>query len=292
MCSSFMPDGIVGTIADTTAVYADSTGMQVKIRSGKIATVHGHGWYSGSSDFTKTVTANASGSARVDLVVLRLSRSTWAITAEVKAGTPGSGVPPSLTQDAATTGAGVWEIPLATVAVANGAVTIAAGNVTNAQQYVAPNPAMGFARRTSDLSRASTTTLTADTQLAVPVMASAMYEVMGHIKYTAGGLASANGFKQGWTFPTGATIDWSAASKTDADGTNAAASGWFAGLDATLPTISSGGAGAVNLAARPYGILITSTTPGTLAFAWAQHTSSVTATVVKTNSFIIARRIG
>lgn len=130
--SAWSTDGIVGSPADTPVVYADSSGMQVKIRSGKYGVLHGKGWYSGSSDITKSISANASGQPRVDLVVLGLDRSTQLVTEYVKTGTPGSSpVPPALQRDAAGAGGtGKWEIPLARIAVASGAATISAGNVT------------------------------------------------------------------------------------------------------------------------------------------------------------------
>lgn len=135
MCSALSPDGVVGSHTDTSVVYGDSTGRQVKIRSGKLAQVAGGGWHSGASDITKSIAANASGSTRTDLVVLRRSRTTWAVTEEIVQGTPGAGVP-ALTRNAKGGGTGVWEIPLASVTVVNGAVTIASGDVTNMTWYI------------------------------------------------------------------------------------------------------------------------------------------------------------
>lgn len=135
MASGFAADGVVGSPTDSAVVYADSTGMQVKIRASKLALVRGHGWYSGASEFTKAIGSNSSGSTRVDRIVLRLTRSTWAVTSEVKAGTPGAGAP-ALTQDATGSGSGVYEIGLATVTVTNGAATISAGNVAPEARYI------------------------------------------------------------------------------------------------------------------------------------------------------------
>ncbi len=123
-------DGILGNPGDTAVVYGDSSGRQVKVRSGKRGHVRGRGWYSGTSDNTITIAANASGSTRIDVIVLRLTRSTWAVTAAVIAGTPGAGTP-AITQDATGGTTGVWEVPLAVVTVANGAATISAGNVAD-----------------------------------------------------------------------------------------------------------------------------------------------------------------
>jgi len=124
------PCGVAANMGGTSVVYADNSARKVIIRAGKYATVRGHVWYSGTSTTDKTVAANSSGNPRIDLVVLRLTRATWNVAEEIVQGTPGATpVPPALTQDAGTTG--VWEEPLATVNVANGAATIAAADVTD-----------------------------------------------------------------------------------------------------------------------------------------------------------------
>lgn len=117
-------------------IFGDSSGMQIKVLADRYALVRGHTWWSGSTTFTKAISSNASGSTRTDLVVLRLDRSTWAVTCEVKTGTPGSGAP-ALTQSLTTTG--TWELPLATVTVASGAATITSGNVTYVAPHLAPD---------------------------------------------------------------------------------------------------------------------------------------------------------
>ncbi len=134
LAMGFAVDGVVGLPTDTTVVFGDASGRQVKIRSGKIAHLVGHGYSSGTSDVVKTIGANSSGSTRIDLIVLRLTRSTLAVTAEVVAGTPGAGVP-ALTRNARGGGTGVWEIPLAQVTVVNGASTISSSDVTNIAWY-------------------------------------------------------------------------------------------------------------------------------------------------------------
>jgi hypothetical protein len=141
LAAAWASDGIIGAIGDSTFVFADSSGRQVKIRAGKYAQVHGRGYYSGTTDIITTVTANASGQPRIDLVVLGLDRSTWAVTAYVKAGTPAlTPSPPSLQRDAAGAGTGKWEIPLAYVNVANGASNLAASDVTAIPAFVGGQP--------------------------------------------------------------------------------------------------------------------------------------------------------
>ena len=123
-------DGVFQSVSDV--VYANSSGMEVHVRTGKYAIVQGHAWVSGSAEFALSITANSSGSTRVDTVVLRLDRSTWDVTAAVREGTPGAGAP-ALQRDAGDTG--LWEIPLADVTVDNGAGSIAAGKVTSRTLY-------------------------------------------------------------------------------------------------------------------------------------------------------------
>ncbi len=147
MARGFAADGVIGAPTETSVVYGDSSGMQVKIRANKDALVRGRGWTSGSVEFTKAIAANNSGNPRIDLIVLRLTRSTWAVTVEVRQGTAAaSPVAPTLTQDATGSGAGVYEIALAQVTVANGASTIASGNVANVARYIGPNYSGGRAK--------------------------------------------------------------------------------------------------------------------------------------------------
>lgn len=133
-------DGVIGVPGDTSAVFGDSSvGRVVKFRAGKYAVVHGRGWSSGSSDISKTLTANSSGQPRIDLAVLGLDRSTWAVTEYVKTGTPSSSPSaPALQRDAMGAGTGKWEIPLATIAVASGATVITSGDVTPVAAFIGP----------------------------------------------------------------------------------------------------------------------------------------------------------
>lgn len=129
IAARFSDDGVDGSPVDA-AVAAAGAGLQVVVRANVWASLRGHAWTSGTTDVTLTVAANSSGSTRTDRVVLRLDRSTWDVTAVVLPGTPGSGAP-ALTQDAGDTG--VWEIPLAKVAVPDSATSV---TVTREEQYI------------------------------------------------------------------------------------------------------------------------------------------------------------
>ncbi len=84
-------------------------------------------YYQSTVTETRAITANVSGNPRIDTFILRLDYVGQDVRLEVLEGTPaGAPVPPTLTQALGVT----WEIPLADIAVANGFVTIAEGDVT------------------------------------------------------------------------------------------------------------------------------------------------------------------
>jgi hypothetical protein len=126
----FQSTGVADSVGGTgLSVYADGTGMTVKVNSG-FAIVRGHAIYSTAIE-PLTVTASNT-SARVDRVVLKLDPATNSITLAVKPGTAGSSTPPALTQ----TDTAVYELSLATVAVGANVSSIAAAAVTGDRQFV------------------------------------------------------------------------------------------------------------------------------------------------------------
>ncbi|WP_228915892.1 hypothetical protein [Streptomyces sp. DH20] len=129
MAARWSDDGIYGTPADTAVVTA-GTGHSVDIAADVYGSVRGHAWTSGTTGDTLAVSANASGSTRIDRVVLRLDRSTWTVRAVVKEGTPGAGAP-ALSQSTGDTG--TYEISLALVSVLSGAGSV---TVTRGELYV------------------------------------------------------------------------------------------------------------------------------------------------------------
>jgi hypothetical protein len=126
----FQSTGVADSVGGTgLSVYADGTGMTVKVNSG-FAIVRGHAIYSTAIE-PLTVTASNT-SARVDRVVLKLDPATNSITLVVKPGTAGSSTPPALTQ----TDTGIYELSLATVAVGANVTSISAAAVTGDRQFV------------------------------------------------------------------------------------------------------------------------------------------------------------
>jgi hypothetical protein len=95
------------------------------------ALVNGH-VYINDATLTLSISANASGSTRIDTVIIRRDTVAQTARAVVKQGTPsGTPVPATLQQDATT-----WEIPVAYVTVANGFTTIAQINIANCGQVI------------------------------------------------------------------------------------------------------------------------------------------------------------
>lgn len=107
---------------------------------------------------TEVVTVpEAATSVRADLVVLRLDYVANTIGPAVRTGTPGSSTPPAPVWG---TG-GVYEIPLASVAVGANVTAISAANVTDLRRFSGPTSGVWAtnARPTSPLSFGYNTTL-------------------------------------------------------------------------------------------------------------------------------------
>lgn len=130
MFTALLTDGPINDVMNELEVFADSSGMQVKIRSGR-AHIQGK-WLNSDAEESLAIAANGSGNPRIDRVVLRLDRTADTLILAVLQGTPaGSPSAPALTQ----TTSGIYEVSLAQVAVADGASTIAAGNVTDERTF-------------------------------------------------------------------------------------------------------------------------------------------------------------
>lgn len=144
MARLFAATGVAGDPGSTVVqVFGDSTGMLVKVRAGR-AIVRGV-YYENTATKNLTIAANSTGSTRIDRIVLKLDPTSNTVTAVVK---QGSTTAPALTQD----DLGVWEMPLARVTVANGAVTISPSNVTD--ERVHTDADVIPCRTTSDVSGA------------------------------------------------------------------------------------------------------------------------------------------
>jgi len=127
---------VLGTGSESTQLDAlqvtqnSPAGMSVLLNIGA-AQVDGTEYYNDSA-LTLSIAANGSGLARIDTIILRKSFASQTVRAAVLQGTPaGTPVPPTLTQSAGVT----WDIAIADIAVANGAVSITNANITSRASY-------------------------------------------------------------------------------------------------------------------------------------------------------------
>jgi hypothetical protein len=131
VASRYTDDGVDGNPSQSAVVTA-GVGLSVSIAANCRGQVRGFNWETDGTGDSLEIAANSSGSTRVDWVCLRLDRSTWAVRAVVKQGTPGAGSPALLRQDSSAGGT-VWEVPLALVSIPNGASSV---SVTRYEQYI------------------------------------------------------------------------------------------------------------------------------------------------------------
>lgn len=111
-------------------VFGDSSGMQVKVKSGT-AYIEGFFVESTAEEIVTINTADATN-PRKDRIILKLDRTGNAITLTKLTGTPAaSPTPPTLTQNDDT-----WEMSLAIVTVPAAAATITSGNVASERFFI------------------------------------------------------------------------------------------------------------------------------------------------------------
>lgn len=129
-------EGVKPGTLNELEVYGDSSGMQVKAKTGQ-AMVRGH-YYSNTAEETLTIAASDPTNDRIDVIVLELDPSANTITLEVLTGTPAaSPTAPTLTQ----TDAGIYQLKLAEVLVGATVLTIAADKVTDFRAFIVDEPA-------------------------------------------------------------------------------------------------------------------------------------------------------
>jgi hypothetical protein len=108
-------DGVIYNIANQLLVSSGGAGL-ASVATGE-AFVQGF-WYKNTSAKVLAITANASATARVDYVILRLDRVANTLEAVIKEGVVGGGGP-VLIQIAG----GTWEMPLAQISTASSVST-------------------------------------------------------------------------------------------------------------------------------------------------------------------------
>ncbi|TWE06396.1 hypothetical protein FB550_102418 [Neobacillus bataviensis] len=125
MAQHWLETGVIKGKLNQLQVYADSTGMQVKVKSGQ-AWLKGHFFESDAEEVLPISTADATNS-RIDRVIVRLDWTANTILLAILQGIPAvSPVAPALTQNTSR-----WEISLAQILVSANVSTIASGNVTD-----------------------------------------------------------------------------------------------------------------------------------------------------------------
>ena len=157
------------------------------------------------------------------------------------------------------------------------------------------------ARKTSDTSRASTTTTTADPELTFELVANGVYIWDGWLKYT--GIAAGD-INIDFTIPTGALGEYTAfgagrgvISATGTPGVlqanTADTNGYMIRTESNdiSQARSFGAIAGTDFSLLMSGIVRVSTTAGTFALEWAQAVSDATATVVYTDSWMRLQRI-
>lgn len=129
MAQYWLNTGVIKGVLNELLVYADSTGMQVKVKSGD-AWINGHFYESDAEEILAIGTADSTN-PRIDRVIIRLDWTANTIQLAVLQGTPAvSPLAPALTQNSSR-----WEISLAQVRVNAGVTTITAANITVERNY-------------------------------------------------------------------------------------------------------------------------------------------------------------
>lgn len=124
--------GVLQGITNAFEVFADSTGMQVKVKTGE-CWIRG-AWGESTTQKTLAIAAapTTASHTRKDRVVLRNDFVNNRLELDVLTGTSSAGTPtiPSTTKDTTK-----WETSLAVISVGNSVSTIAAGDVDDQREY-------------------------------------------------------------------------------------------------------------------------------------------------------------
>ncbi|PBC71588.1 hypothetical protein BX265_6198 [Streptomyces sp. TLI_235] len=141
-----------------------------------------------------------------------------------------------------------------------------------------------------DTPRDTTTTTTADPDLALSVEATATYRLAGMLAY---GVRSDTDLKFGFSAPASSTLVWHGhCQATGTAGTTGSAIFDVQSIGTT--SYAPGGAAADNttiMVVVLHGLLTTSITAGTFSLNWAQNTSNAVAAILKAGSHLTLKRI-
>lgn len=140
-----------------------------------------------------------------------------------------------------------------------------------------------FARKTSDETIISNASLQNDDVLFLAVAASAVYEFRLRAIINSG---TTPDFKMGWTFPAGLTMTYDLFEGESLGAVANVIQGPYIQTD--VPPVSTTGSDQPWIAE---GLVIVSSTAGTLQWQWAQNTLTASNTIVRAGSYLRLRRV-
>jgi hypothetical protein len=226
-----MANGVIRGVGNQHEVYADSSGMQVKVRTGEVWE-RGH-WGELTGEKTLPIAAADPTNPRKDRVIARAAFGDNRIEYDVLQGTAAvSPTAPSVTQSDTK-----WETSLAVVDVPAAASTIAASNVADARLFI--DDLDITPRGTVDITVNNSTTLTDATGLSALLSAGGLYLLDGYVEYSAATAADA---KLALTVPASTTGRWYAHALDS--GTTGTAGNLSGASNSTASTLVLGGAAA------------------------------------------------
>lgn len=130
MAQHWLATGVIRGQLNDLQVYADSTGLQAKVKSGQ-AFMKGH-FFESDAEVILSISAADVTNPRIDRIVVQVDWVSNLVQLAVIQGTPAaSPVAPALTQNTSR-----WEVSLAQVRVNANVSTIAAGNITDERIFV------------------------------------------------------------------------------------------------------------------------------------------------------------
>lgn len=206
MARHFVGTGPLDNEDDEMQAHGDSSGMQVKVKTGKCF-MRGH-YGENTSEKTLSIAAVGGipgGQSRLDRVVLRVDFVNDKIEVDVLTGTPaatGSQVAPAVTQSST-----LWEVSLATVGpLTNATTTIAVGTVTDDRTLiVAPTAAQQLGRLGSAAVTSTSASITSSEVTLATVTATLATGRKGKLSVTWYGCTNSGGTVMSFRLYQGAT---------------------------------------------------------------------------------------
>ncbi len=130
MARLWKPDGVIFGLLNECQVYADSSGRQVKVKTGGFWLKGGYAYT--TSESILALATNPSGNARIDVIAAEIDWVNNTMGLVVITGTP-SATP--IAPEPTLVDGTKWQLKLAQVAVANGYTTVAAADVSDFRTY-------------------------------------------------------------------------------------------------------------------------------------------------------------